>query len=93
MHNEELKKVVEPENHLKNIIVEYVGETLTPKNNMVTLEMVIDVLASQFPEIVLGVAEENWVRGYQQGLNDVESGQKLMENEKQRTCKLCESEK
>ena len=60
---------------------------------MVTLEMVIDVLASQFPEIVLGVAEENWVRGYQQGLNDVESGQKLMENEKQRTCKLCESEK
>ena len=93
MHNEELKKVVEPENHLKNIIVEYVGETLTPKNNMVTLEMIIDVLASQFPEIVLGVAEENWVRGYQQGLNDVESGQKLMENEKQRTCKLCESEK
>ena len=93
MHNEELKKVVEPENHLKNIIVEYVGETLTPKNNMVTLEMVIDVLASQFPEIVLGVAEENWVRGYQQALNDVESGQKLMENEKQRTCKLCESEK
>ena len=90
MQNEQLKQAVEPENDLKNMIVEYVGEKLLPEDKMVTLEMVVEVLAEQFPEFVLAVAEENWVRGYQQGLADVEAGQKLVENEKQKTCKLCE---
>jgi len=90
MQNEQLKQAVEPENDIKNMIVEYVGEKLLPEDNMVTLEMVVEVLADQFPEFVLAIAEENWVRGYQQGLSDVEDGQKLVENEKQKTCKLCE---
>tara|TARA_R110000851_G_scaffold208485_1_gene360983 strand:+ start:364 stop:639 length:276 start_codon:yes stop_codon:yes gene_type:complete len=90
MQNEQLKQAVESENDIKNMIVEYVGEKLLPEDNMVTLEMVVEVLADQFPEFVLAIAEENWVRGYQQGLSDVEDGQKLVENEKQKTCKLCE---
>ena len=89
-----LDETVEPENDLKNTLVEYVGEKLNPENMNVTVEMIVDVMAEEFPEFVLALAEENWVRGYQQALDDVESGRKMMEeekeNEKGRTCKLCE---
>jgi hypothetical protein len=30
----------------------------------------VDTLAHEFPEFVMIMAEENWVRGYQQGLDD-----------------------
>ena len=53
--------------------------------------MILDVLAEEFPDFLLAVAEENWIRGYQQGLDDVESGKSLMkEDEKRKSCKLCE---
>lgn len=58
---------------LRNMIVDYVGHTLQPEGNIVNLEMVIEVLGSEFPELVLALAEENWVRGYQQALEDVEN--------------------
>tara|TARA_R100000008_G_C3572765_1_gene163275 strand:- start:912 stop:1208 length:297 start_codon:yes stop_codon:yes gene_type:complete len=89
--NSELKKAVDPENDLKNMIVEYVGQELSPEDNLVTLEMVIDVVAKEFPEFVLALAEENWIRGYQQGLDDVDTGMNMTEeNEKRKNCKLCE---
>ena len=79
---------------LKNMLVEYVGTTLNPENKEVTVEMIIDVVAKEFPEFVLSLAEENWVRGYQQALNDVEIGKNLAEkeakNEQKKSCKLCE---
>tara|TARA_R100001082_G_scaffold110950_1_gene92563 strand:+ start:477 stop:767 length:291 start_codon:yes stop_codon:yes gene_type:complete len=87
----ELEKTVAPDTDLKNIIVEYVGEKLNPDDQNVTLDMVVDVVASEFPEFLLAVAEENWIRGYQQGLDDVESGRELVEqDEKRKSCKLCE---
>ena len=52
--------------------------------------MVIDVVAKDFPEFVLALAEENWIRGYQQGLEDVDSGMKIVEKNEKRSCKLCE---
>ena len=79
--NQILFESVEPENDLKNILVEYVGETLTPDNNQVTVEMIIDVMSKEFPEFLLAIAEENWVRGYQQALNDVELGEQIAEVE------------
>mgnify|MGYP001248163258 CR=1 FL=1 len=93
MQNPDLKKLIEPDNDLKNFIVEYVGEKLNPDNSSVTVEMVVETMASEFPEFILAVAEENWIRGYQQGLDDVESGKKIFieeQNEKKRSCKLCE---
>ena len=30
----------------------------------------VDTLAHEFPEFVMIMAEENWVRGYQQGIDD-----------------------
>jgi hypothetical protein len=43
--------------------------------------MVIDVVADEFPELVLALAEENWIRGYQQALTDVSVGERLKREE------------
>ena len=92
VENPELYEVVKQDNDLKSFIVEYVGNKLSPKDNNVTVEMIVEVLAEEFPEIVMVLAEENWIRGYEQGITDVESGMLLMEqeNEKKKSCKLCE---
>jgi hypothetical protein len=94
-HEETSKKVMEKENELKTFLVEYVGEKEKPENDEVTVEMIVNTMAKDFPEFVLTVAEENWVRGYQQGLDDVHVGRKLMEEENgsKKSCKLCEGEK
>jgi hypothetical protein len=71
--NELLTQVVETNNPLKEMFVEYVGEKLQPENGEVTVEMIVDVLADEFPEFVLAVAEENFIRGYKQAFVDMES--------------------
>ena len=93
-NNPALEEIVEPDTDLKNMLVEYVGEKLNPEDKKVTVEMIIETMAKEFPDFILAVAEENWVRGYHQALVDVEDGRKLVEEEKnnakQKTCKLCE---
>ncbi len=87
MKDEELStinKTVDVNNELKELIVNHVGNKLNPENEEVTLEMVINVVADEFPEFLLCVAEENWVRGYQQALVDVDHG-KNIENERLRS--------
>ena len=71
------------DNKLKEMIVEYVGDSLKPENGEVTVEMVVQVMASDFPEFLLAVAEENWIRGYQQAMVDIEVGERLVEQELQ----------
>ena len=66
------KEVVPTESELKEIIVNYVGNQLNPETDSITVEHVIEIFAEQFPEILLVLAEENWVNGYTQALNDVE---------------------
>ncbi len=93
---ETLSKQVKPDNDLKNYLVQYVGQKREPEDQHITVEMIIEVLAAEFPEFVLAVAEENWVRGYQQALDDVEIGRKIVTEEnkekdvRQKSCKLCE---
>ena len=71
--NEELlKKIVPSESELKEIIVNYVGNTLDPDEEEITVEQIVKVFAEQFPEFLLVMAEENWINGYTQALNDVE---------------------
>ena len=78
-----LDQVVEDENELKKMLVNYVGEKKSPEGDGVTVEMIVDQLAEEFPEFVLAVAEENFIRGYQQALTDVEVGKKAWEEEQQ----------
>ena len=77
--NPTLEEVVESENDLKNMLVEYVGEKLEPEDGNVTVAMIVDVLAEEFPDFVMVLAEENWIRGYHQALEDVESGRTAYE--------------
>tara|TARA_R110002124_G_scaffold89937_9_gene229795 strand:+ start:5439 stop:5705 length:267 start_codon:yes stop_codon:yes gene_type:complete len=65
-----LNRVVEVEGALKEYLVDYVGNKIKPENDEVTVHMVIQVLASEFPELVVSIIEENYLKGYQQGLDD-----------------------
>ena len=65
---------VEKTNPMKEWMVEYVGEKLNPEDKQITVEMIVECMANEFPEFLLAVAEENWIRGYRQAINDVEVG-------------------
>lgn len=75
-----LKEVVPTESELKKIIVNYVGNKINPETDEVTVEDIINVFAEQFPEFLLVLAEENWINGYTQALQDT----KYVDDEKQR---------
>jgi hypothetical protein len=77
----ELKQQVESENPMKEWLVDYVGEKHQPEDGHVTVEMVVESMAEEFPEFLLALAEENWIRGYRQGIADVEEGQRLAADE------------
>ena len=79
LENSTLTETVTPDNHLKEMLVDYVGTKKQPEDDNVTVEMIIDVLSTEFPEFLMAVAEENWVRGYQPGLADVDAGMKLVQ--------------
>jgi len=67
---------VEKTNPMKEWLVDYVGEKFKPENDEVTVEMIIEAMATEFPEFLLPVAEENFIRGYSQALADVDSTNK-----------------
>lgn len=56
--------------NLKEMIVEYVGKVKQPENGEVSEEMVIEVLSEEFPDIMLLLAQDNYLRGYEQALDD-----------------------
>lgn len=72
-----LDKEVELNNPLKSWLVGYVGEKISPEDDVVRVEHIVEVLAQEFPEFLMVVAEENWIRGYQQGITDVEEGMRI----------------
>ena len=82
-NNPDLKEEVKPDNELKKWLVGYVGEKTKPENHDVTVENIVEVIAEEFPEFLMVVAEENWIRGYHQALHDVDEGAKLREQELQ----------
>ena len=83
--NPVLKETVVKNTELKNLLVDYVGERHDPQDGNVTVEMIVETVASEFPEFVHALAEENFIRGYHQALEDVDKGWKLAkeENEEQ----------
>jgi hypothetical protein len=72
--NNRANVVIAAENPLKQMLLEYVGNKYTTEEDEgefeVTVQMIVDTLAHEFPEFVMIMAEENWVRGYQQGIDD-----------------------
>jgi len=68
----ELQEVVTAENELKEWLVTYVGNKHNPEDGNVTVEMIVETLAQDFPEFTMAVAGENFLRGYHQALCDIE---------------------
>lgn len=70
---DEIKGLATQGTPLKDIIVDYIGNKFQPDNGEVTVEMCVEVFAEEFPEFLLLLAQENFLRGYQQCLDDMES--------------------
>tara|TARA_B100001094_G_scaffold308992_1_gene342210 strand:+ start:2371 stop:2670 length:300 start_codon:yes stop_codon:yes gene_type:complete len=66
--NEVLAMSVSTDNELKDMLVTYVGTKFDKED--VTVNMIAEALAHEFPEFVYALAEENFLRGYQLGLDD-----------------------
>ena len=77
--NKTLEEVVGKDTELKNWLVEYVGSKKEPEDGNVTEDMIVTTVADEFPEFLLAVAEENWIRGYEQALTDVDVGKNIIE--------------
>ena len=69
--NPVLSEVPTKDTPIKEWLVNYVGEKHNPTDDGVTVDMIVETLANEFPEFVLAVAEENFLRGYKQALMDV----------------------
>tara|TARA_Y100000310_G_scaffold253356_1_gene260202 strand:+ start:492 stop:779 length:288 start_codon:yes stop_codon:yes gene_type:complete len=86
--NPELTRPIEVDSELKNLIVNHVGTAhKIEEHGEVNVAMIVESLIEEFPELLLAVAEENWIRGYHQALTDVAEGEQAMlearENEEQ----------
>jgi hypothetical protein len=55
---------------MKNFLINYTGYKMQPEDGKVDINMIAELLAAEFPEFVYAFAEENFIRGYQQGLED-----------------------
>ena len=72
------------DNPMKTWLVDYVGDKYKPENGEITVELIVEAMAQEFPDFLMVVAQENWLRGYQQALYDVDYGE-LRKNEEQTT--------
>jgi len=75
VENPTLKEVVQQDTELKAWLVNYVGNKLNPEDGNITVEMIVDVMAKEFPEFLMVLAEENFIRGYEQATIDFEFDQ------------------
>ena len=65
-----LEEVVSSNTGLKELVVNYIGDRLAGPEE-ITVDMAVEVFAAEFPEFLLAVAEENFLRGYEQALVDI----------------------
>lgn len=71
--NTAYKEVVTKGSPMKEWLIDYVGEKENPKNDEVTVEMIVSRMVKEFPEFVFALAEENFLRGYEQAFTDMQS--------------------
>ncbi len=71
--NNPYEQVVSKDSPMKDWMIDYVGDALKPENDQVTVEMIVGVMVKEFPEFVFALAEENFLRGYEQAFTDMQS--------------------
>ena len=70
--NPDLQLPVDDSTGLKELVVNYIGNHLAAEEE-ITVDMAVQVFAAEFPEFLMAVAEENFLRGYEQALTDIEA--------------------
>jgi len=70
---------------LKQYLIDYAGEKLLldKETEEVTVENIVEVVADEFPEFVIAIAEENFFRGYEQAAQDFDFAKEFIENERE----------
>jgi hypothetical protein len=81
IENPDLESPVEATTGLKELVVDYIGNRLGAEE-VITVDMAVEVFAAEFPEFLMAIAEENFLRGYEQALVDVESTTPVKTNTK-----------
>ena len=81
VENPTLNEVVQKANPMKEWLVDYVGSALQPKDGAVTVLMIVEQMSKEFPEFLMAVAEENFIRGYQQAIEDIREHSKPKETQ------------
>ena len=77
-----INQAVVDDTPMKRWLVEYVGEnSQNVSNGEVTVGMIVSLMAQEFPEFVMALAEENFIRGYRQAFIDIEAGQELVDSQ------------
>jgi hypothetical protein len=85
IENSNLLADVDKVTPLKSWLVDYVGRDYSSElsraeaesgqkiewDGSVTVEMVVELVAKEFPEFLMAIAEENFIRGYRQAMADV----------------------
>tara|TARA_R110000824_G_scaffold268546_1_gene457169 strand:+ start:1224 stop:1493 length:270 start_codon:yes stop_codon:yes gene_type:complete len=61
---------------LREMVIEYVGEKTNPDNDEITVEDVVSVFAEEFPEFLLVIAKENFIKGYEEAVHESELARK-----------------
>ena len=62
---------------LKSWLIDYVGNRCLSGPGDVTVEMIVQTVSEEFPEFLMAVAEENFIRGYEQALADFQEAEDL----------------
>lgn len=70
--NTPLDNPIDTTTGLKQLVVNYIGNRLMAEEE-VTVDMAVQVFAAEFPDFLMAIAEENFLRGYEQALIDVEN--------------------
>ena len=81
--NDTLTEPVQEDSQMKSWIVNYVGSVQEELTTEITVGMIVETMAKEFPEFLMAIAEENWIRGYHQALEDVDAGRNAQLNEAQ----------
>ena len=86
LENKTLKEEVNKDTPIKEWLVNYVGTEFLSEmerinsedpdsdlgwDGSVTVEMIIEMISKEFPEFLMAVAEENFIRGYTQSMADL----------------------
>ena len=85
LKNNTLEEEVDKTTPIKSWLVDYVGNNYEQElsraevdsgkkiewDGSVTVEMMIELMIKEFPDFVMAIAEENFIRGYTQAMADV----------------------